>query len=95
MNSYIETLNIELNSTDNENGTWVDKIYYSLDNLETTEKIYLQYTNQIEVNGVWNYTLSYYSVDKFWNKEEKKTLNFTLTEKPETYSWKISWYISW
>ena len=92
-NSYVETLNIELNSIDNENWTWVEKIYYSLDNIWTTDKIYLEYNNPIQVNGIWNYTLSYYALDKFWNKEEVKTINFTLTEKPETYAWNISWYI--
>jgi len=91
--SYIETTTITLQAEDNEWWSWVDKIYYSLDNTWSTDKTYLEYTSPIIVNWVNNYTLTYYSVDKFWNKETPKIENFALTEKPETYQWEINWYV--
>jgi hypothetical protein len=91
--SYIETTIITLQAIDNEWWTWIDKIYYSLDNTWITDKIYLEYTTPIIVNWLNQYTLSYYSVDKFGNKETVITANFTLTEQPETYQGEISWYV--
>jgi hypothetical protein len=92
-NSYIETTSITLQATDNEWWSWLDTIYYSLDNTGITDKVYLPYINPIVINWVNEYTLSYYSIDKFWNQENEQTVNFILTKMPETYSWKISWNV--
>ncbi len=89
--SYIETVKIELNSIDNDWWIWVDSIYYSLD---STWSIYQKYTNPIIVNEIWNHILNYYSIDKFWNTETLKTVNFQIIKKQQdTNTWKISWYM--
>ncbi|MDD2871762.1 MAG: SdrD B-like domain-containing protein [Candidatus Gracilibacteria bacterium] len=90
--SYIETVKINLNVLDNEGGSGIDKTYYAIGtNTGTLE--YTTYSGSIIINGLGDYTLNYYSVDKFGNIEENKTINFTLTEKPETYSGKISGFV--
>ncbi|MDD2907477.1 MAG: SdrD B-like domain-containing protein [Candidatus Gracilibacteria bacterium] len=91
-NSYIENVTIDLNSIDNENGTGVDKIYYAI-GTDTGSLVYVEYTEPVLLNGVGDYTLNYYSKDKFGNTEEVKTTNFSLTEKPETYAGNISGYV--
>ncbi|MDD2907401.1 MAG: SdrD B-like domain-containing protein [Candidatus Gracilibacteria bacterium] len=91
-NSYIENVTIDLNSIDNENGTGVDKIYYAI-GTDTGSLVYVEYTEPVLLNGVGDYTLNYYSKDKFGNTEEAKTSNFSLTEKPETYAGNISGYV--
>jgi len=50
-------------------------------------------TEPVIVNWVWDYTINYYSKDLFGNIEEVKTVSFSLTERPETYAWNISWYV--
>ena len=67
-----------------------NKTYFTLDNYYPQ---YTAYTWPINVNWLWNYTLKYYSVDMFWNKEIEKIKNFSIVAQPETYSWKISWYV--
>ncbi|MDD2871760.1 MAG: SdrD B-like domain-containing protein [Candidatus Gracilibacteria bacterium] len=90
--SYIETVNINLNALDNEGGSGIDQVYYALGtNTGTLE--YTSYSGAIIINGLGDYTLNYYSVDKFGNVEENKTISFTLTERPETYSGKISGFV--
>jgi hypothetical protein len=91
-NSYIETATIDLNSIDNEWWTGVGKIYYAIWT-DTGSLVYVEYTEPVIVNWVWDYTLHYYSKDLFGNIEEVKTINFSLTERPETYAWNISWYV--
>lgn len=91
-NSFIEKTTITLTSQDNEWWVWLDNVYYAIWT-ETWTLIYLPYTETIIVNWVWNYTLNYYAIDKFGNTEIAKTINFSLIEKPETYQWKISWYV--
>lgn len=90
--SYIETININLESIDNDWWSWVDNIYYAIWT-DTWTLEYTTYSWTLIVNWLWEYTLNYYSVDNFWNTEGAKTINFILTEKPETYSWIISGYI--
>ncbi|MDD2871872.1 MAG: SdrD B-like domain-containing protein, partial [Candidatus Gracilibacteria bacterium] len=51
------------------------------------------YSGAIIVNGLGEYTLNYYSVDKFGNVEQNKAVNFILTERPETYNGVISGYV--
>ena len=90
--SYIETVKINLNALDNEWWSWIDNTYYAIwTNTWTLD--YTTYSGSIIINWLWDYTLNYYSVDKFGNIEENKTINFTLTERPETYSWIISWFV--
>ena len=90
--SYIETVNINLNALDNEWWSWIDKTYYAIwTNTWTLE--FTAHSWAVIINWLWDYTLNYYSIDKFGNIEENKTINFTLTERPETYSWKISWFV--
>lgn len=92
VDSYIETVSINLSATDNEWGSGIDTTYYALWT-DMWTLFYQPYTEAIIVNWVWNYTLHYYAIDKFWNTEWIKTVNFALTEKPETYAWNISWYV--
>lgn len=88
--TYYESVNIDLSSQDNEWWIGVKEIYYSLDS-ETP--IYIPYIDTLVINGVWEYTLSFYAVDNFGNKEEFQTKNFTLVERPESYAGNISGYI--
>lgn len=90
--TYIDKVDLTLNSQDNDEWSWVDKIYYAIWT-DTWTLIYLPYTESITVNWIWNYTLNYYAIDKFWNIEQTKTINFSLVERPETYQWEISWYV--
>ncbi len=53
--------------------TWLENIYYSLNNWE-----YIKYTKQIKLNKSWKYTLKYYSKDLFWNKEKIKEYKFEI-----------------
>ncbi|MDD2871758.1 MAG: SdrD B-like domain-containing protein [Candidatus Gracilibacteria bacterium] len=90
--SYIETVNINLNALDNEGGSGIDNTYYAI-GTNTGTLDYTTYSGSIIINGLGDYTLNYYSVDKFGNIEENKTINFTLTERPETYSGIISGFV--
>ncbi len=53
--------------------TWLENIYYSLNNWE-----YIKYTKQIKLKKSWKYTLKYYSKDLFWNKEKIKEYKFEI-----------------
>ena len=88
--NYIETVNVQLNGTDTPWWSWIYKTYFTLDNYYPT---FTPYTVPITINGIWNYTLKYYSVDRFGNIESTQVKNFSIVPQPETYSWKISGYI--
>jgi hypothetical protein len=54
----------------------------------------LTYTQPLTINWLWNYTLKYYSIDTFWNKEPEQTKTFTIVQTPApSNTGKISGYI--
>lgn len=86
-NSYIETVTIDLNAIDNDWWTWVDKIYYAIWT-DTWSLVYVEYTESLIVNWVWNYTLNYYSKDLFGNIEEGTSAKSIKKLSKRDFQWK-------
>ncbi|MDD2907813.1 MAG: hypothetical protein PHH98_04175 [Candidatus Gracilibacteria bacterium] len=79
-NSFIESVSIQLDAQDNERGSGIDNTYYSLDN-NSGSLIYLPYTKTIEINGLGEYTLNYYSIDIFGNNRDGTNSNIYTYRK--------------
>jgi hypothetical protein len=76
--TYYDQVQINLSSIDNQNGSGIEKTYYSLNTGST-----FTYTGTITLTQTGTYTFKYYSVDKFNNKETEKTKIFSILKTPQ------------
>ncbi len=73
LDKYLNQVKIKLKAKDNKDWTWLENIYYSLNNWE-----YIKYRKEIKLKKPWKYILKYYSKDLFWNKEKIKEYKFEI-----------------